>query len=211
MRVPVIYNRTSIRLPSPSTGGGAGGAGSLLSSLYRWPYLAELLRSGGGGGGASTNTGTSTNNSALLASLANLSHSVLNNVSASSSASASASGSAAVLPSGSRYSSSVSSLSRVASTHPHHLPTSHHHSYGKCVQKNVLKSLYNKKMCYPEMPVTFDDVTWTLDKHKTDAHDAFFYIEAICNAWFSFEIATRFLVSVQETAAAGVFNSFRTN
>jgi len=39
-----------------------------------------------------------------------------------------------------------------------------------------------------------DEVTWTLDKHKTDAHDAFFYIEAICNAWFSFEIATRFLV-----------------
>ncbi|XP_017491439.1 PREDICTED: potassium voltage-gated channel protein Shaw-like, partial [Rhagoletis zephyria] len=36
---------------------------------------------------------------------------------------------------------------------------------------------------------------WTLDKHKTDAHDAFFYIEAICNAWFSFEIATRFLVA----------------
>ncbi|UXI22609.1 TATA box-binding protein-associated factor RNA polymerase I subunit A-like [Sarcoptes scabiei] len=37
--------------------------------------------------------------------------------------------------------------------------------------------------------------TWTLDKHKTDAHDAFFYIESICNAWFSFEIATRFLVA----------------
>ena len=37
--------------------------------------------------------------------------------------------------------------------------------------------------------------SWTLDKHKTDAHDAFFYIESICNAWFSFEIATRFLVS----------------
>ena len=40
-----------------------------------------------------------------------------------------------------------------------------------------------------------DEITWTLDKNKTDAHDAFFYIEAICNAWFSFEIATRFLVS----------------
>lgn len=124
MRVPVIYNRTSIRLPSPSgvgTGSGSGGA-SLLSSLYRWPYLAELLRSGVGG-----STLTNANSSAaaallsnLSASLANLSHSVLNNVSAS-----------ALNSFGSRSSSSVSSLSRVASssTHPHHMPTSHH-SYG---------------------------------------------------------------------------------
>lgn len=181
MRVPVIYNRTSIRLPSPS--GTGSGTGSLLSSLYRWPYLAELLRNGLSGGSSATNA----NNSAFLhnlsASLANLSHSVLNNVSASA-------------LSNSFGSRSVSSLSRVASsTHSHHLPTSHHHSYGmKClllflnINKIVLKIL-------GEMPSHFEDVTWTLDKHKTDAHDAFFYIEAICNAWFSFEIATRFLVS----------------
>ncbi|CAG2112784.1 unnamed protein product, partial [Medioppia subpectinata] len=37
--------------------------------------------------------------------------------------------------------------------------------------------------------------TWTLDKFKTDAHEAFYYIESICNAWFSFEIAMRFVVS----------------
>ncbi|XP_054167765.1 potassium voltage-gated channel protein Shaw-like [Oppia nitens] len=37
--------------------------------------------------------------------------------------------------------------------------------------------------------------TWTLDKYKTDAHKAFYYIESICNAWFSFEIAMRFVVS----------------
>jgi hypothetical protein len=36
---------------------------------------------------------------------------------------------------------------------------------------------------------------WTLDKVKTDAHEAFFYIESICNAWFSFEITARFMVS----------------
>lgn len=35
---------------------------------------------------------------------------------------------------------------------------------------------------------------WTLDKYKTDAHEAFFYIESLCNAWFSFEITIRFLV-----------------
>ncbi|XP_015790977.1 potassium voltage-gated channel protein Shaw isoform X1 [Tetranychus urticae] len=37
--------------------------------------------------------------------------------------------------------------------------------------------------------------TWMLDKVKTEAHDAFFYIESICNAWFSFEIIIRFLVA----------------
>lgn len=36
---------------------------------------------------------------------------------------------------------------------------------------------------------------WTLDKIKTDPHEAFFYIECVCNAWFSFEITIRFLVS----------------
>ncbi|GFR12306.1 potassium voltage-gated channel protein Shaw [Trichonephila clavata] len=36
---------------------------------------------------------------------------------------------------------------------------------------------------------------WTLDKTKTEAHEAFFYVESVCNAWFSFEIASRFLVS----------------
>lgn len=33
------------------------------------------------------------------------------------------------------------------------------------------------------------------DKTKTDAHIAFFYIECICNAWFTFEILVRFLAS----------------
>ena len=32
---------------------------------------------------------------------------------------------------------------------------------------------------------------WTLDKHGTNAHDAFFYIECICNAWFTIEIIVR--------------------
>ncbi|XP_074593807.1 potassium voltage-gated channel protein Shaw-like [Brevipalpus obovatus] len=36
---------------------------------------------------------------------------------------------------------------------------------------------------------------WMLDRVKTEAHDAFFYIESICNAWFSFEITIRFLVA----------------
>lgn len=36
---------------------------------------------------------------------------------------------------------------------------------------------------------------WTLDKTKTDPHIAFFFVESICNAWFSFEIIVRFSVS----------------
>lgn len=34
---------------------------------------------------------------------------------------------------------------------------------------------------------------WTVDKSHTNAHIAFFYIECICNAWFTFEILVRFI------------------
>ncbi|XP_003737197.1 potassium voltage-gated channel protein Shaw [Galendromus occidentalis] len=37
--------------------------------------------------------------------------------------------------------------------------------------------------------------TWILDKVKTEAHAAFFYIESVCNAWFTFEIVVRFVVN----------------
>lgn len=41
-----------------------------------------------------------------------------------------------------------------------------------------------------------DNVTaWTLNKEKTEPHEAFFYIECACNAWFTFEIIIRFIVS----------------
>lgn len=36
---------------------------------------------------------------------------------------------------------------------------------------------------------------FTIDKTETDAHVAFFYIECICNAWFTFEILVRFVAS----------------
>ncbi|XP_075211010.1 potassium voltage-gated channel protein Shaw-like isoform X1 [Lycorma delicatula] len=36
---------------------------------------------------------------------------------------------------------------------------------------------------------------WTLDKERTDPHEAFFYVELACNAWFTFELAVRSVVS----------------
>ncbi|XP_074598138.1 potassium voltage-gated channel shaker cognate w [Brevipalpus obovatus] len=35
--------------------------------------------------------------------------------------------------------------------------------------------------------------SWVLDKYQTNPHDAFFYIECVCNAWFTIEITVRFL------------------
>ena len=40
-----------------------------------------------------------------------------------------------------------------------------------------------------------NDTIWTLTKKKTEAHEAFFYIECVCNAWFTFEIIIRLIVS----------------
>ncbi|KAK2705403.1 potassium voltage-gated channel protein Shaw-like [Artemia franciscana] len=37
--------------------------------------------------------------------------------------------------------------------------------------------------------------SWILDKTRTDAHEAFFYLELVCNAWFCIEILIRFIVS----------------
>ncbi|XP_064652049.1 potassium voltage-gated channel protein Shaw-like isoform X3 [Lineus longissimus] len=37
--------------------------------------------------------------------------------------------------------------------------------------------------------------SWTFDKKKTEPHQAFFFIECACNAWFTFEIIIRFIVT----------------
>jgi len=36
-----------------------------------------------------------------------------------------------------------------------------------------------------------DGAVWMLRKQKTTPHDAFFLIECVCNAWFTFELAVR--------------------
>ena len=38
---------------------------------------------------------------------------------------------------------------------------------------------------------------WTLDKHGTNPHDAFFFVECICNAWFTIELFIRFVRMLQ--------------
>jgi len=40
---------------------------------------------------------------------------------------------------------------------------------------------------------THNTTAWTLDKHGTNPHDAFFYVECICNAWFTIELFIRFV------------------
>lgn len=37
--------------------------------------------------------------------------------------------------------------------------------------------------------------SWALDKVQTNAHIAFFYIECVCNSWFTLEILVRFISS----------------
>lgn len=38
-------------------------------------------------------------------------------------------------------------------------------------------------------------IAWTLDKTETNAHEFFFYIECICNGWFTFEILVSLIQS----------------
>jgi len=42
--------------------------------------------------------------------------------------------------------------------------------------------------------------TWMLDKRRTIPHDAFFYVEAVCNGWFTFELVIRLVVSPSRLA-----------
>ena len=38
-------------------------------------------------------------------------------------------------------------------------------------------------------------VIWLLEKKRTEPHEAFFYIECVCNGWFTFELIMRFIVT----------------
>jgi len=45
-----------------------------------------------------------------------------------------------------------------------------------------------------------NSTAWTLDKFQTNPHDAFFYIECVCNAWFTLEILVRLVASPNKKA-----------
>ena len=40
---------------------------------------------------------------------------------------------------------------------------------------------------------SYNTTAWTLDKYQTNAHQAFFFVECVCNAWFTIEILVRFV------------------
>ncbi|XP_021915556.1 potassium voltage-gated channel protein Shaw isoform X1 [Zootermopsis nevadensis] len=42
---------------------------------------------------------------------------------------------------------------------------------------------------------SYNTSAWTLDKTQTNAHEAFFYIECVCNAWFTLEFFIRFIAT----------------
>ena len=62
-----------------------------------------------------------------------------------------------------------------------------------CLKTHPNMRVPNVKRYDVELPN--NETAWTLDKDSTNAHDAFFYVECICNAWFTFEIIVRFITS----------------
>lgn len=62
-----------------------------------------------------------------------------------------------------------------------------------CLKTHPNMRVPNIKNVTVDMPTNYTD--WGLDKTSTNAHPAFFYIECVCNAWFTFEILVRFVAS----------------
>ena len=59
-----------------------------------------------------------------------------------------------------------------------------HPNFRVPVIKNVTVRGYHSNTTY-----------WTLDKAQTYPHEAFFYVELVCNIWFTFELLIRFVVT----------------
>jgi len=47
----------------------------------------------------------------------------------------------------------------------------------------------------PPAPGEDPPMEWVLSKDRTDPHEAFFYVELVCNVWFTFELLARSIVS----------------
>lgn len=51
----------------------------------------------------------------------------------------------------------------------------------------------------PPAPGEDPPMEWVLSKDRTDPHEAFFYVELVCNVWFTFELLARSIVSTKYT------------
>lgn len=51
----------------------------------------------------------------------------------------------------------------------------------------------------PPAPGLDPPLEWVLSKDRTDPHQAFFYVELVCNVWFTFELFARSIVSAVES------------
>lgn len=49
----------------------------------------------------------------------------------------------------------------------------------------------------PPAPGEDPPLEWILSKDRTDPHEAFFYVELVCNVWFTFELLARSIVSTR--------------
>ena len=62
------------------------------------------------------------------------------------------------------------------------------------LSSHYLHSIYKLSihyLRYVQVRTTLNSTSWTLDKHGTNPHHAFFFVECVCNAWFTLEFFIR--------------------
>jgi len=92
----------------------------------------------------------------------------------------------------------VSILSFCIKTHPSmRVPSIQNVSFARFAGRSTTSSSWSSSSVVWKNDTASE---WILDKRRTDPHDAFFYVECVCNAWFTFEIIIRFVVSPSKLA-----------